>query len=88
MSYEERLTLLELPSLEERRMMTDLVQCFRFWKEVDFSLNPMFKEDPKKVVTRSSVKSNFNKEVSKLDIRKNFFSQKAVNNWNKLPMEV
>lgn len=88
MNYEERLTLLELPSLEERRTMTDLVQCYRFCKGIDFSPDALFKEDSKKVITRSSAKSNFTKEVSKLDLRKNFFTQKTVNQWNKLPLEV
>lgn len=88
MSYEERLTLLELPSLEERRTMTDLVQCYRFWREIDFSPEPLFKEDHKKSATRTSAKSNFSKEVPKLDLRKNFFTQKVVNHWNNLPMEV
>ena len=85
LSYEERLTVLELPTLEERRNFNDLVQCYRLWNGIDFSPNPIFELVSRPAVTRSSAKNNFKTEKPRLDTRKDFFSQRTAREWNKLP---
>ena len=61
LSYEERLTLLELPTLEERRRRIDLIQAYRIWYEVDQIDHPMFKPTSSShgISTRQCSKSNF-----------------------------
>lgn len=89
LTYEERLTVLGIKSLEERRRELDLIQCYRFWKDIDYSPDPMFTLEPEKnIQTRRSHKPNFIENHSRLNVRKLFFSQRATRQWNKLPLEL
>src|SRR6266516_5589054 len=73
-----------LPTLEARRNRGDLIEVFKMLK--GFS-----KVDYKhyfQLVDNSNTRENKYKLVksrSRLDIRKHFFSQRVVNEWNKLP---
>ena len=87
LSYEQRLNRLGLISLEKRRVRGDLIQAFKIIKGIDkvhyskfFTLN----------VDRRTRGHKFKllKKRTRLDIRKNFFSQRVVSAWNKLPDRV
>ena len=87
LSYEERLNKLGLISLEKRRVRGDLIQAFKVIKGIDkvhyskfFTLNVDRR-------TRGH-KYKLIKKRSRLDLRKNFFSQRVVSAWNNLPETV
>ena len=86
-SYEERLTILSLPTLEERRRRNDLIQVFKIWNGIDRIEGSLFKNvsEIHNKNTRRSQRQNFVVQKSRLDIRKHFFSCRVINDWNRLP---
>lgn len=86
-SYLQRLQYTRLSTLEERRDRGDLIEVYKFVRGIN-------KVDYRKFFTISNSnrtrghKYKLVKSRSRLDIRKNFFSQRIVNNWNALPAEV
>ena len=84
--YEERLHVvkLKLTTLEKRRERGDLLQTYRIMKQIDKSKPDDYFEPATTSKTRGYSKKLI-KTRSRLDIRKNFYSQRVVNGWNKLP---
>jgi ribonucleases P/MRP protein subunit RPP40 len=84
LNYEDRLNITGLPSLEARRTRGDLIEVFKMIKgfsKTDYRGFFTLVQDSR---TRGH---NFKlvKDRSRIDIRKNFFSQRVVNEWNALP---
>jgi hypothetical protein len=92
--YEERLKKLDLLTLEERRVRGDLIQYFKFYK--GFNRISWFHT----MVPQHSLRSEgpaggirggnhrITRQLTKIDARSNFLSNRIVNEWNKLPTEV
>jgi hypothetical protein len=87
MKYEARLMATGLTGLEERHKRGDLIEVFKIMKgKIKTDLGTFFKLDVNHR-TRGH-KYKLVKGRSRLDIRKNFFSQSIVNEWNRLPSSV
>ena len=68
-------------------MRGDLIEVFKLLKGFDkVDYNKFFKINPRNITRGHSLK--LNKSRSRRDIRKNFFSQRVINSWNKLPQNV
>ena len=86
LSYEQRLERTGLVSLEMRRLRADLIEVFKIVKgleNVDQSVFFNLSEDSR---TRGH-QLKFQKHFCRLDVRKYFFSQRIVTEWNNLPQE-
>ena len=87
LSYEDRLKITGLSTLEDRRNRGDLIEVFKIlrgFSKVDYRHFFQLVDNSK---TRGN-KYKLVKSRSRLDIRKHFFSQRVVNEWNKLPDSV
>ena len=83
LSYTERLTALGLPSLQFRRRRADMIEVFKIISGLDrIGADRFFAFNTSK--TRGHSKKFF-KPFSRLNLRKNSFSQRVVNDWNSLP---
>ena len=84
LSYESRLLQCGLTTLETRRLRGDQIEMFRIvngFEDVDRNMFFKFKEGSR---TRGH-KAALVKEQCRLDMRKYSFSQRVINEWNKLP---
>ena len=86
-NYESRLQTLGLISIEKRQTRGDLIQVFKLIKGVDnVDYREFFQLADYSRTRGHSFK--ITKVRSRLEIRRNFFSQRVVNKWNELPQYV
>ena len=87
LSYHERLQALDLFSMERRRKRGDLIETFRILKGfTDIPHDSLFQLCDSVKLRGHSFKMA--KCRSRLNIRAHFFTQRIVNDWNRLPKEV
>ena len=85
--YNSRLRLLNLTSLELRRLRGDLIQVYKIVHGfVNLSFSDFFRFANSKITRGHCLK--LQKVQSRINIRSNFFSQRVVNEWNGLPEDV
>ena len=85
LTYEERLKKCNLTTLESRRRRYDLIETFKIMKNIyKIDKNKLFPMKPSQ--TRGHELKIYKKH-SRLNTRKYFFSQRVVNDWNKLSKE-
>ena len=92
-TYEEKLYELGLDSLEYRRDRFDMIQVFKIlngFDKVDSSKwFTTYGQNPTRNTRQSNYRNNLIQlNVPKSDIRKHFFSQRVVQDWNALPESI
>ena len=86
LSYSDRSRYLGLPSLQYRRLRSDMVETFRIINNIDkVNSNTIF---PKNENTTRGHKHKIYKRQCRTNIRKYIFSQRVVDTWNSLPAKV
>ena len=85
--YEDRLRILELPSLQHRRRRGDMIQTFKIVSGIDRTDASHILEFREESTTRGHDKKIF-KQRARLNVRKSAFSHRIVNDWNSLPQSV
>ena len=86
-SYEDRLKILNLTTLETRRIRGDIIQAFKIIKGFDDVETDNFFMFRKTKCTRGHSLTLF-KSQCHLDIRKYGFGHRVVNLWNALPEDI
>ena len=87
LNYENRLLLTGLTTLEDRRNRGDMIQVFKIVKGLDkLEQNNFFALEGTDRTRGHRFK--LSKNTSRLEIRKNFFNQRIVIQWNELPDSV
>lgn len=90
-SYEEKLRELNLLSLLDRRKRFDLIETFKILQgksavEKDVFFKTMQPGD--RVTRTTSFPLNLKYNRCNLDVRRNFFSNRVINDWNLLPNSI
>ena len=89
--YTEKLKELDLWLLKKRRILFDMIQVYKIANKIG-NINCSLKFYPDRdviVPTRNqSDPLNLVKNRPNLDIRKNFFCDRVVDTWNKLPGDI
>jgi len=90
-TYEEKLSILGMQSLEDRRRRGDQIQCHKIVSgsgEVKPENYFSFVQDRHSANTRQHEENHIVIEKCHKNVRKNFFSNRVVKEWNELPQEV
>lgn len=92
-SYEERLKILGLPTLEYRRLRQDLIQVFRLFAGIDRAdPETFFVLGENQATDRITGRRGHPRKITKTryikSLKKFSFSYRVVNDWNLLPNEV
>ena len=90
MSYEERLFHLGLTTLKERRVQGDLIQQFKISTGIDrisFDNPQVYAPSIDKYNLRGHYLRLERQRVKNCQERFNFFTNRIVNVWNKLPLD-
>jgi len=87
-SYDQRLRSAGLTTLEMRRQRGDLIECYKILTgKENIDSHQLFHLSGNSHGLRGhSLKLSLNR--SRLDLRKNFFSQSVISSWNSLPQHV
>ncbi len=87
LSYEERLRVLKLQSLEKRRIRNDLVLTHKFmFHQIDLEASKLFKFSRRPGLRRSSLR--LLQQTGRTRRRRNSFVCRVVKYWNRLPPAV
>ena len=90
-SYEEKLKELQLESLSDRRKRLDMIQTYKILKGIDnVDRKIWFSTYGDEATTMTTRLSNHplnlkRQQISKTECRKHFFSQRVIDDWNRLP---
>ena len=89
--YEERLQELGITTLEERRHQADMLQTFKIVRGIDKvnseSWFQMAANAERATRSRDGL-LNLKPRAARLEVRRNFFSNRVVDSWNQIPSEV
>jgi len=87
--YEDKLKELNIQSLEERRIRYDMIQVFKLMHNYDDVDRRRFfqtaEEESVRVTRQSSDALNILTTRCRTEVRRNFFTNRVAEKWNKLP---
>ena len=86
MDYQDRLKILNIPTLYYRRARGDMIECYRYLTGIYNIPNDILPKDNKTITRGHSLK--LAKPTAQNSVRQNFFSVRVVNAWNSLPEKV
>jgi len=87
LSYQERLRKLQLPTLAFRRLRGDMIETFKILTNVyDKEAAPLLELAENNL--RGHPLKLYQKRANRLDIRRNFFTLRIVQQWNSLPASI
>ena len=86
LTYPERLLQIGIPSLEYRRIRSDMIQVYKLVNNIESTSSNLLNITGS-TVTRGNDKKLY-KHRARTNIRRNCFSHRVVNTWNELPNEV
>ena len=86
LNYEERLKTMNLPSLSYRRRRGDLIEAYKYTHNC-YSVNEHLLKREMDSRTRGHA-YKLSKRSFNLNVRKNFFSLRVINDWNNLPPSI
>ena len=86
--YEGRLVHLRLTALEERRMRRDLIEAYKIITGKEAVDREHFFQLSSCEYNLRGHSMKLSKQRPSIDVRKFFFRQRVVNEWNLLPQEV
>jgi hypothetical protein len=78
----------ELETLEERREVQDMAQAYKMIQGQEKLKSEIFKHVDGGRTRQDADELNLKQKPARLDVRRNFFSQRIVKKWNELPGEV
>jgi ribonucleases P/MRP protein subunit RPP40 len=88
-TYEEKCAEIGLETLEERRNIQDMAQIFKMIRGNEkLTRTQMFNHVDGARTRQDADELNLKQGNSRLEIRKNFFTQRIVREWNKIPKEI
>lgn len=91
-TYEERLVELDMVTLKQRRVETDMAQVHKIVHGIDrVEAKTWFKfshNENERSTRATTDPTHLSSAVFRTDIRKNFFSVRTINGWNKIPAEI
>jgi len=90
-SYDERLAICGLSTLEKRRLRGDMLQCYKIlngFTNINTTDFFSYASDRHSINTRSAMEDLLVPEKNRLDVRKYFFTSRVVNDWNEIPLEI
>ena len=85
LTYEERLKKCNLTSLENRRRRYDLIETYKIMTNI-YKIDREKLFEIKETQTRGHDLKIY-KQHTRLNVRKYFFTERIINDWNKLPKE-
>ena len=87
MNYETRLKSIQLPTLEYRRHRGDIIQYYKIHKNLN-KVNWYTKQNISSHEYPTRHHNTITREINKSNIRFNFFKNRIVDQWNKIPSAI
>ena len=86
LSYPERLKAVNLPTLAIGRLRGDMIQVYKYLNgKYDVDNTKLFSIDQREFHNTRGHHLKVVKSASRLNIRKNFFTERCISSWNGLP---
>lgn len=88
-TYEDKLSELEMTTLEERRHQTDMLQMWKIMHGQDVVTDIFQRISEGERTTRAAADPlNVRQPFARLEVRKNFFTVRVPPLWNAVPTEI
>jgi hypothetical protein len=87
-TYEDKCREIRLDTLEQRREVQDMAQAYKMIQGKEKLKSEIFKHVDGGRTRQDADKLNLKQKPARLNVRRNFFSQRIVKKWNQIPGEI